>query len=295
VSSYSKHEVCALGILTVPGTSYPRLLLRALRHPNRAILRLILRSRLMRSDERSDRVRLLAFLTEHFDVDAQALEKEYAESEFRDWYRRQIAELASLRGPRRLGTTGYFGCEALYLLVRAARPSHVIETGVLYGASSAHILAALARNGEGELHSIELGKDPREPPHEFLVPTELQGRWDLIIGDARRELPSLVQRLPNISLFHHDSLHTYDHMMWEFETVYPYLDPDGVLSSDDVVSVESLKHVFRKNAFTTFCQNRVQQWATFQNLGIALKGAVERVTFSAISAAMALPGFTAVL
>ena len=35
----------------------------------------------------------------------------------------------------------------------------VVETGVLYGASSAHILAALAQNGDGELHSIELGRD----------------------------------------------------------------------------------------------------------------------------------------
>jgi hypothetical protein len=84
-------------------------------------------------------------------------------------------------------------------------------------------------------------------------------------------------------------------MMWEFETVYPHLDPDGVLSSDDVVSVESLKHLFRKNAFPSFCENRVQQWATFQNFGIALKGAAERVTVSAISPAMALPGFAALL
>ena len=284
-----------MGILALSGTSYPRLLLRALRHPDRAILRLILRARLRRSDQGAERHRLLAFLSQHFDVDAEALEKEYAESEFSARYQRRLADLARRRGPRRLGTTGYFGCEALYLLVRAARPAHVIETGVLYGASSAHILAALARNGEGELHSIEIGKDPREPAHEFLVPEELRDRWDLIVGDSRRELPALLERLPAVGLFHHDSLHTYDHMMWEFETVYPHLDPDGVLSSDDVVSAESLRHVFRKNAFTSFCENRVQHWGTFKNLGIALKRTGDRHMVSAFSPAMALPGFSALL
>jgi predicted O-methyltransferase YrrM len=59
--------------------------------------------------------------------------------------------LGCFRGPYRHGTTGECGCEALYLLVRAARPRTVVKTGVLYGASSAHILAALARNGEGQL------------------------------------------------------------------------------------------------------------------------------------------------
>jgi predicted O-methyltransferase YrrM len=267
-----------LGELPVVGATYPRLLLRALRHPDRAILRLILRARLKRSDQDVEQLRLVNFLNQHFNVDAEALEREYAESEFSAWYQSRLGDLARSRGPRRLGTTGYFGCKALYLLVRAARPRHVIETGVLYGASSGHILAALARNGEGELHSIELGKDPGEPAHDFLVPGALRNRWDLIIGDSRRELPALLRRLPGVSLFHHDSLHTYDHMMWEFETVYPHLDPDGVLSSDDVVSAESLKHVFRKNAFTSFCESRVQDWAIFKNLGIALKGAANRVT-----------------
>lgn len=284
-----------LGKLAAVGTTYPRLLLRALRHPDRAILRLILRARLRRSDQHSERLRLRAFLNQHFDVDAEALEKEYAESEFSAWFQRRIADLARFPGPRRLGTTGYFGCTALYLLVRAVRPRHVVETGVLYGASSAHILAALARNGEGELHSIEIGKDPGEPTHDYLVPQELWARWELSIGDARWELPALLERLPAVSLFHHDSLHTYDHMMWEFETVYPHLDSDGVLSSDDVLSAESLRHLFRKNAFTSFCENRAQHWATFKNHGIALKNSADRYMDSASLTAATFPGLTAIL
>jgi hypothetical protein len=261
-----------MAVLTENDTSHTRLLKKVLRHPSRAILRLILKARLARHDLQEARLRLLAFLTEHFDVDAHALLREYQRSEFSRWHHCRLAELDRLPGPRRLGTTGPFGCEALYLLVRAVRPRVVIETGVLYGASSGHILAALARNGEGELHSIELGRDSREPPHDFLIPKALQSQWDLIIGDSRLELPSLLEHLPEVNLFHHDSLHTFEHMKWEYEAVFPHLTPEGVLSSHDVVTAESLRHLFRKNAFPDFCERSVTHWATFKNFGIALKG-----------------------
>jgi hypothetical protein len=35
-------------------------------------------------------------------------------------------------------------------------------------------------------------------------------------------------------MFFHDDLHTPDHMLWEFELVWPYLRAGGVLVSDDV-------------------------------------------------------------
>jgi len=45
---------------------------------------------------------------------------------------------------------------------------------------------------------------------------------------------------------HHDSLHTWDHMTWEFETAYPHLRADGVLTSDDIHGAATLREVFRK-------------------------------------------------
>ena len=42
----------------------------------------------------------------------------------------------------------------LYMLVRSCRPKRVVETGVRPGYSTAWILAALDRNGMGELYSI---------------------------------------------------------------------------------------------------------------------------------------------
>lgn len=252
------------------GRMQVRLLRKAVRHPTRAVLRLVLRSRLSKLSAAEERTRLLEYLSARFGVDGAALGREYLESPFRRWFERRRAALERFRGPYRMGTTGRFGCEALYLLVRAARPRCVVDTGVLYGGSSSHILAALERNRAGTLHSIELGRDPREPPHHYFVPTQFRRRWQLTIGDSRRELPALLARLGTIDMFHHDSLHTWDHMTWEFETAYPHLRAGGVLASDDILGAATLREVFRENAFPAFCRRRGIEYATFFNLGVGL-------------------------
>lgn len=191
-------------------------------------------------------------------------------------------ELERFPGPYRLGSTGQFGCQVLYLLVRAARPRIVVETGVLYGASSSHILAALECNGQGKLYSIDLARDDREPSHDFFIPGELKPRWHLTLGDSRRKLPPLLARLNTIDLFHHDSLHTFGHMIWEYETAFGHLAPGGVLSSDDVLVAHSLRAIRRKNAFVAFCERRRNQWATFGNFGVVLRGLPAALAASAI-------------
>jgi predicted O-methyltransferase YrrM len=244
-------------------------LAKAVRDPRRALLRLVLRSRLSRRGVESERRRFLELLSSRYGVDGDALLAEYRGSAFREWFLRRRAELERFPGPYRHGTTGRFGCEALYLLVRSARPRSIVETGVLYGASSAHLLAALARNGEGTLHSIELGRKLWEPAHEHFVPDELRGRWRLIIGDSRRELPALMERCAPVDMFYHDSLHTYEHMSWEFATALRHLGPGGLLASDDVLNPPSLPGIFRPGPFFAFCGERQIPSATFHNLGVA--------------------------
>jgi hypothetical protein len=248
-----------------------RLLGKVVRRPDRAALRLVLRWRVSRENWDRRRARLLRFLSERYNVDAWAYADEYQKSEFARWHQRQLVSLRAFPGPYRIGTTGQSDCECLYVLVRAAKPLAVIETGVLYGASSGHILAALAENGNGRLHSIELGREAREPSHDFFVPRDLAERWNLILGDSRRELPELVRRLPAVNLFHHDSLHTFEHMTWEFETVFPHLAHGGVLSSHDVAIAHSLRGIFQQNAFPAFCERHRADWATFGNLGLLFR------------------------
>lgn len=242
---------------------------KAIRHPGRAILRVVLQARVSRNDARMQRQQYLAFLSRWFKVDAWDLADEYRRSSFAREYAGRLTELRRYRGPYRMGTTGQAGCEALYVLVRAAKPQEVVETGVLYGGSSGHILAALARNESGRLHSIDLAGAPDEPPHDFLVPARLQHRWEFVEGDSRDHLPSLLARLGQVDLFHHDSLHTFEHMTWEYEAALPYLLPGGVLSSHDVLISHSLREIFGNNAFTAFCERHHPRCVTLGNLGIA--------------------------
>ncbi len=136
----------------------------------------------------------------------------------------------------------------IYTLIRLLKPEHVIETGVSSGVSSAHFLLALARNGHGTLHSIDLPVhqvgptlDEKEspvslPPGRYpgwAVPDELRHAWDLRIGPSQEELPRLVEGLPSIGLFLHDSHHTPAHLTFELSTVRPKLAPGAVVLADN--------------------------------------------------------------
>jgi len=246
-----------------------RTLAKAIRSPGRALLRMALRARLARRDTGIEHRRLVEFLSARYGIDAEAFTAEYRRSAFSEWIAGRRAELVRYPQPYRHGTTGTFGCEALYLLVRSARPSVIVETGVLYGASSGHILAALAANGEGLLYSIELGRDQWEPAHEYFVPEDLRGRWRLIIGDTRRELPGVMADCSPVDIFYHDSLHTYAHMAWEYRTALPWLAPRGLLASDDVLNPTSVASILAPGPFFRFCDERHLLYATFFNLGLA--------------------------
>jgi hypothetical protein len=125
-----------------------------------------------------------------------------------------------------------------YAAVRALSPECVVETGIANGVSASYLLFALKKNGHGRLHSVGLA-DPaylpagKEPG--WLVPDWLRGCWQTHIGDARQILPPLMSSQSPVDIFIHDSLHTYEHMLWEFEAAYPFLRTGGLLFSDDAL------------------------------------------------------------
>lgn len=248
------------------------LLKKAGRHPLRAIRRLVETARLSGLDPSKEREAAERFLSDVFDVDARAISERSRRVGSRAWIDRRRKQLDQFTAYR-LGSTPRFDCEIIYMLVRALRPSVVVETGVCYGASSAYILEALKHNKRGVLYSIDLGNGPEEPPNDFFVRPALKDAWRLIIGDSRRQLPRLLARLGRIDLFHHDSLHTYEHMMWEYETAFPYLAPGGVLSSHDVRIITSLKNPLQRNPFSVFCERRGLRSVEVRNVGIATRSA----------------------
>jgi hypothetical protein len=159
--------------------------------------------------------------------------------------------------------------EYLYRLVRTARPAVLVETGVYRGISSAFMLAALQDNDHGHLFSIDLPSGSYVNPSSgltdssplfneeqvgFVVPDEVRERWTLRLGDARAELPLLLAKLPSVDLFYHDSEHTYDMMMWEYEQVIPHISAGGLLTSDDTNWNSAFEDFARRHGLRNSCK-----------------------------------------
>jgi len=154
-----------------------------------------------------------------------------------------------------------------YAAIRGIEPDVVVETGVANGVSSAYLLSALQANNRGTLYSIGLN-DPEYLPAGkslgWIVPECLRTRWRLMVGDARDLLPNLVADVAPIDVFIHDSLHTYEHMLWEYRFIYPHLRQGGLLVSDDAMW---------NSAFLEFAREmRVRNAQIIRGVGFLQKG-----------------------
>lgn len=174
-----------------------------------------------------------------FDIPASDIQAILAEKPLRQIEEkvREGIRRAKVGGPFDTSHNGDFSlARSIYVICRLMSPDAILETGVAYGVTSALTLQALAVNGKGTLTSIDLPPLGKDADHNvgFLVPEELRERWHLHRGTAKRVLPALLPSLKNVDLFVHDSLHTYRHMTFEFQAVWPFLRPGGILISDDI-------------------------------------------------------------
>ena len=138
----------------------------------------------------------------------------------------------------------------LYLLVRAARPTRVLETGVRPGYSTAWILAALEANGNGALTSLGPGPTAgrQRGVHDYgvgqLVPPALRSRWTLALGNTEDRLRELLQALRPIDLFFSDNGPDADRTRLELRSAWEVLAPSGLLIAH---------HVDANPAWSDFC------------------------------------------
>lgn len=173
-------------------------------------------------------------------------------------------------------------CLLLFCLVRMIKPEIVIETGVGAGASTSFMLCAMNENKRGKLYSIDLpppdhnsdntnenyiiledgAKYQSKPPVGYLIPDYLKNRWQLIYGDSKEELPNLLKRLGECSIFYHDSLHTNEHMKMEYEIAWPFIKKGGYLVSHDVLWT---------SAFSDFSKKVGEKCTIYNTLGILKK------------------------
>ena len=129
-----------------------------------------------------------------------------------------------------------------YYLVRTHVPRTIVETGVSFGTSTFMILAAIEKNGIGQLHSIDDGAGiglPGGADVGYLVPNQMRKHWRLVTGDTASRLEPLLAELGAIDMFVHDSAHVEDVMSFEYEAAWGHLGPGGILASDDVNAPDS--------------------------------------------------------
>jgi hypothetical protein len=139
----------------------------------------------------------------------------------------------------------------LYLLVRAARPRSVVETGVRPGYSTAWILAALAENESGSL--ISLGPGPlagrSAGVHDVgvgqFVPPALRSRWTLALGNTTERLRELLGRAGPVDLFFYDNGPELARARFELRAAWEALSPTGILLAH---------HVDANRAWRELCQ-----------------------------------------
>lgn len=176
---------------------------------------------------------------------------------------------------RRIGWVAWY--DFLYILVRSLKPEIMVETGVFDGLSSSVTLAALRQNAAGRLISIDLPatdtivgstefmSDTSLPPgHDpgWMIPKALRERHELLLGDARELLPRVLLQHPKLDIFMHDSLHTDEHMTFEFVAAWPHIRDGGLLLSDDIQG---------SAAFHRFCGSHKKRYLQVRNFGAIRK------------------------
>jgi predicted O-methyltransferase YrrM len=122
------------------------------------------------------------------------------------------------------------------------RPATVIETGVANGISTRQILSAFKEFNlsDSKLYSFDI--DYRVGTSDLLNDPQ----FNFIVIDSQNSFLDAMKEIQTVDLFYHDSDHSYDNQMLEYETAWEILNPkNGVLVSDDINW---------SNAFLDFCK-----------------------------------------
>ncbi len=139
----------------------------------------------------------------------------------------------------------------LYLLIRAARPATVLETGVRPGYSTAWILQGLSDNRVGALTSLGPGPVAGRSSgvHDVgvgqFVPPSLRSRWTLALGNTTDRLRELLGSAGPVDLFLYDNGPELARARFELRAAWETLTPRGILLAH---------HVDANVAWAEFCE-----------------------------------------
>ena len=151
-----------------------------------------------------------------------------------------------------------------YAVIRIKRPALVIETGTEKGFGSAVIAAALTRNGEGRLVTIDI-----EPSAGGL----LGGTMENVVTQVTMDSVAYLQGIGDpIDLLILDSDHSEHHEQAELESATPHLSPNAIVISDNCHVTDVLANWSRSGGRRfLYCHERPEgHWYSGVGTGISV-------------------------
>ena len=177
------------------------------------------------------------------------------------------SRLAMHRRGNEIDSHTFFGRRiGWYAIVRATKPSIVVETGTEKGLGSLVLAEALLKNKSGRLITIDM-----EPSSGWLIGPEYDGVVERIIGDSLLAIAKIEQ----IDLFIHDSDHSAEHELRELDLLEGRLSKDGIVISDNAHSTMELEKFSIRHGrkFFYFQEQPLDHWYPGAGIGVSTKSA----------------------
>ena len=127
--------------------------------------------------------------------------------------------------------------DLIYTVARLTAARACLETGVAYGWSSLAFLAAMEKNGDGRLVSVDrpypgMGN---EGDVGIVVPERFKYRWTIVREPDRNGLHRAADAFPEgADIAHYDSDKSYRGRMFGYDILWKALKPGGIFLSDDI-------------------------------------------------------------
>jgi hypothetical protein len=216
-----------------------------------------------------NRGHLAWFVAEVCGVPVAAVRAWFAEIEQDEQLRRHIQSATAGAARRGLADreVRYGRRIGWYAMVRARKPSHVVETGTDKGLGTCVLAAALLRNASegnpGRVTTMDINSEAG-----YLIAGAYKSVVDLVVGDSAQALGSL--EVP-VDLFLHDSDHSVGHERAEFQAVEPRLAPGALLLTDNVTKTDVLpRHAEATGRrFLAFTERPARHWFPGDGIGAA--------------------------
>jgi hypothetical protein len=154
-----------------------------------------------------------------------------------------------------------------YALIRALKPTVVVETGVEKGLGSCVIAAALMKNSEEGYPGKSYGTDIN-PEAGYLISGPYKQYSKVLYGDS---IESLNKLEGPIDLFINDSDHSAEYEALEYEAIAPKLSSRALVLGDNAHVTDKLLRFAEKTgrAFLYFQESPKDHWYPGGGIGVA--------------------------